>query len=68
MCSRNPALAHERTRKRAELRAATEALLAAIAERVHRGGLAGADRIGESVGRVIGKHKVGKRFERHHRH
>ena len=62
---RNPALAHERTRKRDELLAATEALLAAIAERVHRGGLAGADRIGEAVGRVIGKHKVGKHFERH---
>jgi Transposase DDE domain len=61
---RNPALAAERARKRGELLAATDALLAAIAERVARGTLAGAGRIGEAVGRVIGKYKVGKHF--HH--
>jgi Transposase DDE domain len=61
---RNPALAAERARKRAELLAATDALLAAIAERVARGTLAGAGRIGEAVRRVIGKYKVGKHF--HH--
>jgi hypothetical protein len=60
----NPALAAERARKRGELLAATDALLAAIAERVARGTLAGAGRIGEAVGRVIGKYKVGKHF--HH--
>ena len=59
---RNPALAAERTRKRDELLAATEALLARIAERVDRGSLAGAGHIGEAVGRVINKYKVGKHF------
>ena len=59
---RNPALAAERARKRHELLAATEADLARIAERVTRGTLAGAARIGEAVGRVITKHKVGKHF------
>src|SRR4029077_19439514 len=61
---RNPALAAERARTRGELLAATDALLAAIAERGARGTLAGAGRIGEAVGRVIGKYKVGKHF--HH--
>src|SRR6478752_1953426 len=61
---RNPALAAERARKRAELLDATEADLAAIAERVVAGRLAGAGRIGETVGKVIGKYKVGKHFER----
>ncbi len=61
---RNPALAAERTRKRDELLAATEAALVVIAERVARGGLAGAGRIGETVGRVINKYKVGKHFHR----
>src|ERR1700751_3408121 len=61
---RNPALAAERARKRSELLAAPEADLAAIADRVHRGTLHGAGRIGEAVGRVIGKYKVGKHFHR----
>jgi Transposase DDE domain len=61
---RNPALAAERARKRAELLAATETDLAAIAERVARGTLHGAGRIGETVGRIIGKYKVGKHFHR----
>ncbi len=61
---RNPALAAERARKRAELLAATEADLAAITERVHLGRLTGAGRIGEAVGRVIAKRKVGKHFHR----
>ncbi|MBV8265171.1 MAG: IS1634 family transposase [Planctomycetaceae bacterium] len=62
---RNPALAAERTRKRTELLEATEAALAAIAERVERGTLTGAGRIGEAVGKVINKYKVGKHFDRH---
>jgi len=61
---RNPALAAERTRKRTELLDATEAALATIADRVSRGTLAGAGRIGEAVGRVINKYKVGKHFHR----
>jgi len=64
ICCRNPALAAERARKRDELLAATEAALAVIAERVSRGTLTGAGRIGEAVGRVITKHKVGKHFQR----
>ena len=61
---RNPALAAERARKRHELLAATETLLAGIADRVARGTLAGAGRIGEAVGKVIDKYKVGKHFHR----
>jgi Transposase DDE domain len=61
---RNPALAAERTRKRNDLLAATETALASIAERVGRGSLLGAGRIGEAVGRVINKYKVGKHFQR----
>jgi len=61
---RNSALAAERTRKRTELLDATEAALATIADRVSRGTLTGAGRIGEAVGRVINKYKVGKHFRR----
>jgi hypothetical protein len=61
---RNPALAAERTRKRHELLAATETLLAGIAARVDRGTLAGTDKIGEAYGKVVGKYKVGKHFQR----
>ena len=61
---RNPALAAERARKRHELLQTTEADLAAIAERVARGTLTGAGKIGEAVGKVIAKRKVGKHFRR----
>lgn len=61
---RNPALAAERARKRTDLLAATENLLAPIAARVAAGRLTGAGRIGEAVGKVIGKHKMGKHFHR----
>lgn len=61
---RNPALAEERARKRTELLAATETALAAIAERVAAGRLSGAGRIGEAVGKVIGKYKMSKHFAR----
>jgi hypothetical protein len=64
ICCRNPALAAERARKRGELLAATEADLAAVADRATRGTLAGAGRIGEAVGKVIGKYKMGKHFHR----
>src|SRR6201987_4927090 len=61
---RNPALPAERARKRNQLRQAPEADLAAIAERVARGTLTGAGKIGEAVGKVIAKRKVGKHFRR----
>nr|WP_239656637.1 transposase [Mycobacterium riyadhense] len=66
---RNPALADQRARKRNELLAATEKLLRPIADRVARGTLTGAAHIGaahigEAVGKVIDKYKVGKHFER----
>ncbi len=61
---RNPALATERARKRTDMLAATEKLLAGIADRVTRGTLTGAGRIGEAVGKIVGKHKMGKHFHR----
>nr|WP_239656523.1 IS1634 family transposase [Mycobacterium riyadhense] len=61
---RNPALADQRARKRNELLAATEKLLRPIADRVARGTLTGAAHIGQAVGKVIDKYKVGKHFER----
>jgi hypothetical protein len=59
---RNPALAAERARKRSELLAATDKLLAAVADRVTRGTLASAGEIGIAVGKAIGKYKMGKHF------
>jgi Transposase DDE domain len=59
---RNPALAAERARKRQDLLLATEKELAHIAERVAKGTLSGADKIGIAVGKVSGKFKVGKHF------
>jgi hypothetical protein len=59
---RNPALAAQRTRKRDDLLAATDKLLAPIIARVAAGRLSGADAIGVAVGKVINKHKVGKHF------
>jgi hypothetical protein len=64
---RNPAVAAERARKRAELLAATEAELAKVKAMVEgpRGRLRNADAgtIGERAGRVINKYKVAKHFE-----
>lgn len=59
---RNPLLAAERARKRADLLAATEARFAPIIARVEAGTLRGAARIGLALGRVIDRHKVGKHF------
>ena len=59
---RNPALAADRARKREDLLAATEQLLAPIAARVRAGRLAGAGPIGVEVGKVISKYKTGKHF------
>jgi hypothetical protein len=59
---RNPALAADRARKREDLLAATEKLLAPIIARVAAGRLSGAGPIGVEVGKVIGKHKTRKHF------
>ena len=59
---RNPALAAERARKRQDLLQATDKELAHIGERVGKGTLSGADKIGIAVGKVSGKFKVGKHF------
>jgi transposase len=61
---RNPLLAAQHARKRDKLLAANEELLQTIAERVDKGRLTGADKIGEAVGKVIGKYKMGKHFHR----
>ena len=60
---RNPVLAADRARKREDLLAATEKLLAPVAARVQAGRLAGAAKIGVEVGKVITKYKTGKHFD-----
>jgi transposase len=62
---RDPALAKERTRKREELLAATEALLAEVKAAVERDKrpYRGKDRIALRVGKLINRYKVGKHFE-----
>lgn len=60
---RNPALAAERARKRGELLAATENLLAPITAAVAEGRLHGADRIGLKVGKVIDRYKMAKHLQ-----
>ncbi len=64
MVCRNPLLAEERARKRQQLLAATEQLLAAIVSATQRQQrpLQGAEQIGQRVGRAIGKHKMAKHF------
>ena len=59
---RNPALAAERARKRADLLHATATELARITARVDRGTLSGAAQIGKAIGKVSGKYKVDKHF------
>jgi len=61
---RNPDLAHERTRKRAALLAATEQNLARIAATVRRKHkpLRGQAEIGLAAGAVIDRHKMAKHF------
>jgi len=59
---RNPALAADRARKREDLLAATEKLLAPIAARVAAGRLSGAAAIGVEAGKVIARYKTGKHF------
>src|SRR5690242_9775450 len=62
---KNPLLAEERARKRAELLAATEKELARIAARVQRArsALRGAAVIGPAVGAVLGRRHMAKHFQ-----
>ena len=60
---RNPALAAERARKRDALLAATETALAPVLAAVAAGRLAGADRIGLRVGRILNKYRMAKHFD-----
>ena len=65
MVCRNPLLADERARKRESLLEATEKWLEpiAVATRREKRRLTGEDKIGERVGKVIGKYKMAKHFE-----
>jgi Transposase DDE domain len=60
---RNPALAQERARKRADLLDATEELLAPIVTAVTEGRLSGAAAIGLRVGKVVDKYKMAKHLD-----
>jgi hypothetical protein len=61
---RNPLLAAERARKREDLLAATQTALGKLQARVQRARapLRDAGAIGQALGAVLGKHKVGKHF------
>jgi hypothetical protein len=59
---RNPFLAAERARKRDALLSATEADLAKIEASVAAGRMRSPAKIGQKVGTVLGKHKMGKHF------
>jgi hypothetical protein len=60
ICCHNPVLEAERARKREDLLTATETDLAKIRASVTAGRLKDPDKIGIRIGKVIGKHKVGK--------
>src|SRR3989442_1154687 len=60
---RNPAEAAERARKRQDLLAATENLMAPVSARVQAGKLTGASKIGVATGKIINKYKMGKHFD-----
>jgi len=60
---RNPLVAEERRRKRDDLLAATEQLLAPIEARVAAGTLRGAAELGLAVGAVVNTRKVKKHFQ-----
>jgi hypothetical protein len=60
---RNPVLAAERARKREDLLAATEKLLAPLIARVQAGRVSGAAAIGIEAGKVISRYKTGKHFD-----
>jgi hypothetical protein len=60
---RNPHLAADRARKREDLLAATEKLLAPVTARAAAGRLAGAAKIGVEAGKVISKYKTARHFD-----
>jgi hypothetical protein len=60
---RNPALADDRARKREDLLAATEKLLAPVTARVAAGKLTGSAAIGAKTGEVINRYKMAKHFD-----
>jgi len=60
---RNPELAKLRAAKRKDLIAATERELQKVADMASGGTLAGKDKIGLRIGKVLGKYKVGKHFD-----
>jgi hypothetical protein len=60
---RNPVLAADRARKREDLLAATEKLLAPVLTRVQAGRLTGAGPIGVEAGKVISRYKTSKHFD-----
>ena len=60
---RNPALAAERARKREDLLAATEKLLAPLIARVAAGRLSGAAEIGKKAGEILNKYKMAKHLD-----
>ena len=62
ICCRNPVLAAERSRKREDLLAATEADLVKIAARAAAGRIKDPDKIGIAAGKIINKRKVAKHF------
>ena len=59
---RNPLLAAERARKREDLLAATETLLAEVQEKAVAGRIKGKDKIGLKAGRIVNKYKMAKHF------
>ena len=62
MACRNPDLAKLRAHKREALLAATEAELAKVCACIESGRLAGRDKIGVRVGKLVNRYKVGKHF------
>jgi Transposase DDE domain len=60
---RNPELAKLRAAKRKDLIAATARELEKVAAMAASGRLAGRDKIGVRVGKVVGKYRVGKHFD-----
>jgi len=60
---RNPLVAAERARKRAELLAATERGLREIQARVERGTLSGSDQIGLAAGPALKRYRMKKHFD-----
>jgi hypothetical protein len=62
MACRNVDLGRLRAHKREALLAATEQELKKVQTRIENGSLAGRDKIGVRVGKVVNKYKVGKHF------